>query len=91
MIKFKTHVHSLDLDIDTTINKRSQEAVMGWAQPVVVTRARAPRDAAVQHFLEYFGSEHPELSEVRGERWVGRTVRECTSGSHAMPSHAMAQ
>ena len=34
----------------------SQEVVMGSAQGVVVARARAPRDAAVQHCLEYLGS-----------------------------------
>ena len=34
----------------------SQEAVVGSAQRVVVARARAPRDAAVQHCLEYLGS-----------------------------------
>ena len=38
-----------------------QEAVVGSAQRVVVTRARAPRDAAVQHCLEYFGFQHPDL------------------------------
>ena len=32
---------------------------MGSAQRVVVARARAPRDAAVEHCLEYLGSEHP--------------------------------
>ena len=37
----------------------SQEAVVGSAQSVVVARARAPRDASVQHCLEYLGSEHP--------------------------------
>ena len=34
----------------------SQEPVVGSAQRVVVARARAPRDAAVQHGLEYLGS-----------------------------------
>ena len=34
----------------------SQETVVGLAQRVVVARARAPRDAAVQHCLEYLGS-----------------------------------
>ena len=34
-------------------NEASQEAVVGSAQRVVVARARAPRDAAVQHRLEY--------------------------------------
>ena len=39
----------------------SQEAVAGSAQSVVVARTRAPRDAAVQHCLEYLGSEDPDL------------------------------
>ena len=43
----------------------SQEAVVSSAQRVVVTRARAPRDAAVQHCLEYLGSEHPDF-ELEG-------------------------
>ena len=34
-------------------------------QHVVVARARAARDAAVQHCLVYLGSEHPEL-ELEG-------------------------
>ena len=38
---------------------------MGSAQRVVVARARAPRDAAVQHCLEYLGSEHPDF-ELEG-------------------------
>ena len=33
----------------------SQDPVMSSAQRVVVARARAPRDAAVQHCLEYLG------------------------------------
>ena len=37
----------------------NQKAVVGSAQRVVVARARARRDAAVQHCLEYLGSEHP--------------------------------
>ena len=36
-----------------------QEAVVGSVQRVVVARARAPRDGAVQHRLVYLGSEHP--------------------------------
>ena len=36
----------------------SQEAMVGSAQCVVVARAQAPRDAAVQQCLEYPGSEH---------------------------------
>ena len=43
----------------------SQEAVVGSAQRVVVARARARRDAAVQHCLEYLGSKHPEF-ELEG-------------------------
>ena len=43
----------------------SQEPVAGSAQRVVVARARAPRDAAVQHCLEYLGSQHPEF-ELEG-------------------------
>ena len=38
------------------INVSSQEAVGGSAQHVVVARARLPRDAAEQHYLEYLGS-----------------------------------
>ena len=33
----------------------SQKPVVGSAQRVVVARARALRNAAVQHCLEYFG------------------------------------
>ena len=36
----------------------SQEPVVVSAQRVVVARARAPRDAAVQYCLENLGSEH---------------------------------
>ena len=43
----------------------SQEAVVGSAQRVVVARARDPLDAAVQHCLEYLGSEHPDF-ELEG-------------------------
>ena len=38
---------------------------MGSAQRVVVVRARAPRDAAVQLCLEYLGYEHPDF-ELKG-------------------------
>ena len=34
---------------------------MGLGQPVVVARARAPCDAAVQHCFVYLGSYHPEF------------------------------
>ena len=43
----------------------SQEAVVGLAQHIVVARARAPRDAAIQHCLEYLDSGHPDLSSWR--------------------------
>ena len=42
----------------SSTNAASQEAVVGSAQCVVVARARTPRDAAVQHCLEYLGSSH---------------------------------
>ena len=47
-----------------------QEAVEGSAQRVVVTRARAPRDTAVQHCLDYFGFHHPDLELEGGARLV---------------------
>ena len=43
----------------------SQEPVVGSAQSVVVAHARTPRDAAAQHYLEYFGSYHPDF-ELEG-------------------------
>ena len=43
----------------------SLEAVVGSAKRVVMTRARTPRDVAVQHCLEYFDSQHPDL-ELEG-------------------------
>ena len=43
----------------------SQKAVVGSAQRIVVARARAPRDAAVQHYLEYFGFKHSDF-ELEG-------------------------
>ena len=43
----------------------SQEPVVSSAQCVVVARARVARDAAVQHSLEYLGSEHPYF-ELQG-------------------------
>ena len=35
-----------------------------------MARARAPRDAAVQHCLEYLGSEHPDFELDGGARLV---------------------
>ena len=47
-------------------NATSEDGVVCSAQRVVVERARAPRDAAVQqHCLEYLGSEHPDF-ELEG-------------------------
>ena len=51
-----------------------QEAVVGSVQRVVEARARAPRDAAVQHYLEYLGSEHPDFElegSTRSVVWFG--------------------
>ena len=48
----------------------SQEAVVGSAQRVVMARAWALRDAAVQHCLEYLGSEHSDLDLEGGARSV---------------------
>ena len=44
----------------------SQEPVVGPAQNVVVARAQAPRDAAIQHCFEYLGSKHPDFELSRG-------------------------
>ena len=43
----------------------SQEPVVGSVQRVVLARARAPRDAAVQLCLEYLGSKHLDF-ELEG-------------------------
>ena len=48
----------------------SWEAVVGSARRVVEAHARAPRDAAIQHCLEYLGSQHPDF-ELEGS---GRLV-----------------
>ena len=49
----------------------SQEAVVGWAERVVVARARAPRDLVPQHYrLEYFGCYHPDFDLEGGARSV---------------------
>ena len=52
----------------STTDAANQEAVVGPAQRVVVARARTPREAAVQHRLEYLGSEHPYF-EHEGSAW----------------------
>ena len=46
----------LDAIVLPLTDAASQEAVVNSAQRVVVARARAPRDAAAQHCLEYPGS-----------------------------------
>ena len=43
-------------NISSPTDAVSQEAAVGSAQRVVVARAWAPRDAAVQHYLEYLSS-----------------------------------
>ena len=43
-----------------------QEPVVGSAQRVVVARARAPRNAAVQHCLKYLGSYSIRILSSRG-------------------------
>ena len=44
--------------------------MVGSAQCLVVASARAVRDAAVQHCLEYLGSKHP-FFELEGSAWSG--------------------
>ena len=48
----------------------SQEVVVGLAQRVVVARARAPRDAAIQQCLEYLDSGHPDFELEASARSV---------------------
>ena len=59
----------------------SQEPVVGSAQRVVVARARAPRDAAVQHCLEYLGSYHPDFELEGSARSVVQFEYVLPSGS----------
>ena len=44
--------------------------MVGSSQRVVVTRAQDPRVAAVQRYLEYLGSQHPDLELEGGARSV---------------------
>ena len=60
----------VDVIVLSPTDAARQEAVVGSAQRVVVARARAPRDAAVQHCLEYLGSEHPYFELERSARSV---------------------
>ena len=48
----------------------SQEPVVGSAHHVVVARARTPRDAAIQHCLEYLGFKHLDFELERSARSV---------------------
>ena len=48
----------------------SQELLVGSTQCVVVARVQAPRDAAVQHCLEYLGSKYPDFELEGGARSV---------------------
>ena len=48
----------------------SQKAVVGSSQRVVCARAQDPRDADVQHYLEYLDSSHPDLELEGGARSV---------------------
>ena len=57
-------------NVFTPTNAASQEAVVGSAQRVVVAHARVPRDAAMQHCLEYLGSEHPDFELKESTRSV---------------------
>ena len=56
--------------VRSSIDAASQEAVVGSAQRVVVASAWAPRGAAVQHCIEYFGSDHPDFELEGGARPV---------------------
>ena len=55
----------VDVIVLSPTNAASREAVVGSAQRVVVARARASRDAAVQLCLEYLGSERSDF-ELEG-------------------------
>ena len=58
----------------------SQKTVVGSVQRVVVARVRAPRDAVVQHCLEYLGSEHPDFELEGSARSVVQFVYRGTIG-----------
>ena len=63
----------------------SQKAVVGSAQRVVVARVRATCDAAVHHYLEYLGSEHPYF-ELEGS---ARSVVYFRKLHHALRKHRL--
>ena len=56
--------------VPSPTNAASQESVVGSAQRVVVASARAPRDSAVQHCLEYPGSWPPDFELEENARSV---------------------
>ena len=60
----------VDTIVLSSTDAASQKAVVGSAQRVVVARARAPRDAVVQHCPEYLGSEHQEFELEESARSV---------------------
>ena len=56
--------------------------MVGSVQRVVVARARAPRDAAVQHCLEYLGSWHPDFElEIYERETCGRMGKNTMLGT----------
>ena len=50
---------------------------MGSAQPIVLSRAQAPCDAAVKYCLAYLGSSHPEFELEGGTRSVVSEATPC--------------
>ena len=46
--------------------------LVGSSQHVVSARARDPREAVVQYYLEYLGSWHPDIELEGGARSVVR-------------------
>ena len=64
----------------------SQEPVVSSAQRVVVARVRAPRDAAVQHCLEYLGPEHLGFELEGSARSAVTVVSLLCSADWAMPT-----
>ena len=60
----------VDAIVLSPMDAASHEAVVGPAQHVVVARARAPSDAAVQHCVKYLGSYHPDFELESSARSV---------------------
>ena len=67
--------------------------MLGLAQRVAVARARASRDAAVQHCLEYLGSEHPDfelegsVTVINCKRFMGLDGGQFPSSSNSSLLH----